>query len=299
MAQGSPPSAPRTISVPVRSAHMRELVGRGGAERVTGGEQDRAPGGGLAAGELADGRRLADAVHADDEPDVGRALLAVEAELPARGRLQQVADGVAERGEEVVAASHLFGLDLGAQVGQERVGGGDADVGTDEGLFERVPRVRIDATGPYRRDGAAEQPAHAAEAAAVRGWRLDDLGCDDGVGLDDCGLGGRRCGRGRCGCRRRRRLGRRLGRRACRRLGRRRLTPAKEGPGGTTATPPCADEANRPGADAQDGHHHDDDDVRPDVAGEDQGGHADAVSLSFSTFWLTTWEEPPGAIVTP
>jgi len=48
-----------------------ELLGRGGAEGVAGGEDDGPAGLGLALGELADGGGLADAVDAHEEPDVG------------------------------------------------------------------------------------------------------------------------------------------------------------------------------------------------------------------------------------
>ena len=40
-ADGSPPSSPRTSSAPDRSAHVAELLGGGGAERVAGGHQHR------------------------------------------------------------------------------------------------------------------------------------------------------------------------------------------------------------------------------------------------------------------
>ena len=52
----------------------RQLLGGRGAERVACGEQHTATGGGLLVGDLADARRLADAVDADEQPDVGSTL---------------------------------------------------------------------------------------------------------------------------------------------------------------------------------------------------------------------------------
>ena len=67
---GSAPSWPRTISPPVRSAQSCELLGRRGAERVGRGEHDAVAVGDLLRRELADGRGLPDAVHADEHPHV-------------------------------------------------------------------------------------------------------------------------------------------------------------------------------------------------------------------------------------
>ena len=69
-ALGSPPSAPRTISVPDALGPPRELLAGRGPEGVAGGQQHRAAGRRLLAGELADGRGLADPVHPDEQPDV-------------------------------------------------------------------------------------------------------------------------------------------------------------------------------------------------------------------------------------
>ena len=49
----------------------RQLLGGSGPERVAGGEQHAATGGDLLVGDLADARRLADAVDADEQPHVG------------------------------------------------------------------------------------------------------------------------------------------------------------------------------------------------------------------------------------
>ena len=73
------------MPTPARSAHMAQLVGRGGPEGVPGGQEDGTAGGGLLAGQLADGGGLAHAVDPDDQPDVGRARRAVEAQRPRVG----------------------------------------------------------------------------------------------------------------------------------------------------------------------------------------------------------------------
>ena len=58
---------------------------------------------------------------------------------------------------------------------------------------------------------------------------------------------------------------------------------------GLTHAPAGAGDGGDPGDDAEHGH-----------SDEDEGeGAGHAGSFSFSTFWLTTCDEPPGAIVTP
>ena len=165
-----------------------QLIGGRRPERVTGGQQDRVPGGRLALGQLPDGRGLAHAVHAHDQPHVGRALHTVEAQGAGLRRVEQPADGITERDQEVVTALDLLGVDPGPQVGQERVGRGHTDVGADERLLEGVPRGCVDLAGAQCGHGAAEQAPHAAQAAPVAGrdrGRLDrSLDSRFGCGLD-------------------------------------------------------------------------------------------------------------------
>ena len=63
----SAPCARAITAAPLRVAPDLELLDRGGAERVAGGEHDRSALGAELGGELADGRGLARAVDADDQ----------------------------------------------------------------------------------------------------------------------------------------------------------------------------------------------------------------------------------------
>ena len=166
-ALGSPPSAPRTISVPVRSAHMASWSAAAARKVSPAASRTERP--------AADWRRaslpmvvvLPTPLTPTMSQTSGAPGRAVEAQRPGARCLEQLADGRAERGQQVVAAADLLGLDLGPQVGEQGVGGGDADVGPDECLLERVPGGRVDPARPQRGDCAAEQAAHAAQAAAV------------------------------------------------------------------------------------------------------------------------------------
>ena len=91
---------------------------------------------GLAPGQLADGRRLPDPVDADEEPDVGVALPAVEAQRPRPDGVEEVTDRRAQSLEQVVAAADLPRLHLGPQLVEEDAGRAHADVGPDQRLFE-------------------------------------------------------------------------------------------------------------------------------------------------------------------
>ena len=74
---GRRPRLPRTISAPARSAHVVELLGGRGTERVAGGHAATVrPSADLLVGDLADRGGLADAVHADEQPDVRAPRLA-------------------------------------------------------------------------------------------------------------------------------------------------------------------------------------------------------------------------------
>ena len=101
-APGSDPGSPRTISQPARSAQSVELLGRGRAERVAGGEQHR-----LAElllevpGHLADRGRLAAAVHAGHE-DHRRAARRARSVSPLEAR--RVGEQLAQAAREVLAA---------------------------------------------------------------------------------------------------------------------------------------------------------------------------------------------------
>ena len=76
----------------------RQLLGGRGAERVAGGEQHAATGGDLLVGDLADARRLADAVDADEQPDVGPAFARRSAASGRRRRGAPSSPGAGRRG---------------------------------------------------------------------------------------------------------------------------------------------------------------------------------------------------------
>ena len=86
-----------------------QLLDRGGTERVAGGEHDPVPGIAILARKLADRRRLAAAVDADDEDHV-RLLRRVETQR-LHHRLNQAHDLGGERG------AHLLGRHLLAKAG--------------------------------------------------------------------------------------------------------------------------------------------------------------------------------------
>ena len=126
-----------------------ELVDGGGAERVGGGEDDRATFGGVATRELADGRGLAGPVDADDE-DHRRAAGDRRARAPGevardeqRGELEP--DRRLRTGRVVAPAGALDEVD----------GEGRPDVAGDERLLDLVPRRSFAGARP-------EEPAEAA-----------------------------------------------------------------------------------------------------------------------------------------
>ena len=118
-----------------------QLLDRGGAEGVARGEQDRLPFGPELGGELADGRRLARAVDADDQ-DHERALIRVDHQRPG-DRLERALDLVSED------LFHFLGADP-ALVAPMRHGlanarrRGEAEVGLDEDVLEVVERGGVE-----------------------------------------------------------------------------------------------------------------------------------------------------------
>ncbi len=86
----------------------RQLLGGRGAERVAGGEQHAPTSGDLLVGHLADARRLANTVDADEQPDVG-STFAVELQRAVgagEAFLHLQSQGV----EELLGLGNLFGL---------------------------------------------------------------------------------------------------------------------------------------------------------------------------------------------
>ena len=123
----------------VRAGALRpdlELLLRGGAERVRGGQHDRAAGLLEAVGELADRRRLPRAVDADDEDDRRRpierqALLALDRDELGHDLLQPLDELLLARGLALLQALH----DLDSRR--------DAAVGGDQRLLDPFPRLLV------------------------------------------------------------------------------------------------------------------------------------------------------------
>ena len=161
-AAGSPPRR-RADEVGARplGPDLELLLGRG-AERVAGADEHRAAVLAQLLGELADGRRLARAVDADDE-DHGR--LRAERE---RGRVaEQQLDLLGQRLAEV--AELAAGLEPPHDLGRRP----HADVAVDERLLEPLPRLLVACVegaggdlGGQRPAALRERVAQAAEEAA-------------------------------------------------------------------------------------------------------------------------------------
>ena len=119
-----------------------QLLDRGRAERVAGGEHHLAALGGVAVRELADRRGLAGAVDADDQ-DHERLVRRIDDER-LRDGLQDLEHGRAQRGEQRVQVAEFLALHAAAQRAQDLLGGLDADVGGDQARLEFVEDVLVD-----------------------------------------------------------------------------------------------------------------------------------------------------------
>ena len=148
-----------------------ELLGRGGAEGVRRPQHDGAALGDEHARQLADRRGLAGAVDADDQHDAGPT---------GHGSGVQRAVHVGADQRQQLLAQHVAGdgvRALHAQPGPEVVdqlgGGGDADVGGEQGVLEVLPRLLVQPVPREQREQAAPERARAARAAgaaARAGW---------------------------------------------------------------------------------------------------------------------------------
>jgi hypothetical protein len=108
-----------------------------------------------AARELADGRGLAGAVHADDQQH--ERLLLRDVERLLRGK-QDGGDGVSERGDERVDVLELGARHLLAQLFEDLRGGIDADVGREQTRLELVEDLRVDLPAGYEIREVVRQP---------------------------------------------------------------------------------------------------------------------------------------------
>ncbi len=132
-----------------------ELLLGGRAERVGGAQQDGAVVLAQLLRELADRRRLARAVDADDE-DHGRLLAEVERPRLAEHRRDLLLERLAQIAE----------LAAGLEPAHELRGRADADVAVDEGLLEPLPVLRVAGIEGRRRQLARERPPALAERVA-------------------------------------------------------------------------------------------------------------------------------------
>ena len=150
-----------------------ELVGGRGAERVAGGHHHPVAVADLAHAELADGGGLADAVDADEEPDVGGVGQKMELAVAVEDGGQLGLQGA----DEFVGVADPLLLDPAPEVVEDPGGQAGADVGQDQGLLELLPGALVDAVpGSHRGEVAGEQGAGPAQPVPHpgRGGRRGD-----------------------------------------------------------------------------------------------------------------------------
>ena len=137
----------------------RELVGRGGAERVRRREQHRVPVGERLRGELRGRRGLAGAVDADEEPRVRPTRL--EVQRPVRvGGIERRDDLLLEEpGQVVRVASRRPRPARRRTASTSAVVVSSPTSASEQRLFEVVPRLVVDAAGTH-------PPTHARERGA-------------------------------------------------------------------------------------------------------------------------------------
>ena len=117
-----------------------ELLDGRGAERVAGGHQHRAPESSLLGADLADGRRLADAVDPDEQPDV-RARPAASSKCSERSAPDRRATISACSASSSCAGSVIsFAFTLARKPAEQVIGHPHADVGAQQRLLQVVPR---------------------------------------------------------------------------------------------------------------------------------------------------------------
>jgi hypothetical protein len=107
----------------------RELVGRGGSEGVTGGEDDRASAGHLGRRHLADRRRLTDPIHPHEEPDGDAAIVG-------RG-VERTVTGLEEGNQLGAQGRHqAVGRSIGPEVFENLLGSRNTHVTSQEYFFD-------------------------------------------------------------------------------------------------------------------------------------------------------------------
>ncbi len=140
------------------------MLDRGGAERVAGDEQEFLAFAAEFGGELADRRRLAGAVHADDENDEG---LLLRIDLERLGdRRQNPFDLGRENGLHLIDIDILVIAALADFVANPQCRG-NAEIGADQHVFELIERRRIElAFGEDLGEAAADRLRRARQAVA-------------------------------------------------------------------------------------------------------------------------------------
>jgi hypothetical protein len=106
-----------------------QLFDRSGAKGITGHQQDRPAGGAIAVRQFADRRRLADAVHADDEDDLRRVTVRRR-----RRFRQELAHRPLDHPAELVGIADL--ADLAPPPLEQGLGRLHADVGAEQHLLD-------------------------------------------------------------------------------------------------------------------------------------------------------------------
>ena len=155
------------------------------------------------AGELADGRRLAGAVDADDEDDGGPVADAAAGDAAVHVGLDEREQVLAQPAAHGGLVGRAVDLDPGAQRLDELGGGLDAEVGGDEGVLDLLPRLLVELAarraaraGPCR-GRCWSGPAGRAAAAAARGRTPGARASAAGARLGAATSGARPAGRRR------------------------------------------------------------------------------------------------------
>ena len=117
------------------------MLGRGGAERVAGGEDDLLALIGELLGELADGRRLADAIDAQDEEHERLVRRHVQRR---GGNREDLAGGLPDPRPDLVGVLQIVLRQAGLHRLEDPIGRPRADVGGEQDLFELVERGLVD-----------------------------------------------------------------------------------------------------------------------------------------------------------
>src|SRR5690606_32941960 len=137
-----------------------QLLGRGGAEGVGGGQDDLLPRTGVAGGELADGGGLAGPVHPRDQPHGGALGTAVE---PAVNDRQLQPQDLLEQRERLGARAHALLAAAVAQTLDQLQGSLDPHISGDQGFLELLPDLVVQAASEDAGDVRTQRAARPAE----------------------------------------------------------------------------------------------------------------------------------------